>query len=199
MSVGTKYYTPPTHSGRMALNSGHIFDIFNPEPDDFRIDDIGHALGNICRYGGHCRNFYSVAQHSVYASFMAPRGKRKAALLHDGTEAYLVDLIRPVKRIVPQYIELEAVLAGKLATAFGLPVDAFDDPQIHEVDDLLLSYEVAALTTNPELFYSGGVARPDRTIFSVDPHFKLWSPQGAKHRFLLRYKELTEQEMDQAA
>jgi hypothetical protein len=62
-----------------------------------------------------------------------------------------------------------------------------------------LSYEVGALTTNPEMYYAEGITRSDRTIYNVDPHFKLWSPRGAEQRFLLRYKDLIEQEMDEAA
>lgn len=199
MSETTPHYSPPPVHGCIGINSGHLFNIANPDPDDFRISDIAHALGNLCRFGGHVRNFYSIAQHSVYVSYLVPHHKRKAALLHDGTEAYMVDLPRPVKRMFPEYSVQEKILGGKLAMAFGLPVDAFEDQDIHQADDLMLALEIAALTVNPEVYYATGVARPDRTIRSVDSGFKLWSPMGAKGRFLLRYNQLIEEELEQAA
>src|SRR4051794_27255584 len=90
--------------------SGARFDPFAPDAASIEIRDIAHALGNLCRFGGHCRVFYSVAQHScLVADLVERRGAGVEcvhwALLHDASEAYLGDLPHPVKR----YSELGAL------------------------------------------------------------------------------------------
>lgn len=76
--------------------TGRQFWPLDPRPEDVCLEDIAHALSNLCRFNGHCRSFYSVAQHSVLVSencVFAFRG-----LLHDAAEAYLGDMSRPMKR-----------------------------------------------------------------------------------------------------
>ncbi len=93
-------------------HSGIAFDLLNPTPDMIDIGDIAHALSNVCRFGGHCREFYSVAQHSVHVaqwayeataedySYIDPSMASEVALwglLHDAPEAYIGDMVRPLK------------------------------------------------------------------------------------------------------
>ena len=82
-----------TASGRRAF-------VEDPRACDLVIEDIAHALSNICRFGGHCSRFYSVAQHSVCVSALVERTRPDLALhalLHDAAEAYVGDVIRPIK------------------------------------------------------------------------------------------------------
>src|SRR3954447_4059990 len=82
--------------------SGKSFNPFEPDPEQLDISDIGRALANVCRFGGHCRSLYSVAQHSVIVSeLVEQRGGDVedvfAALMHDASEAYLGDMPHPIK------------------------------------------------------------------------------------------------------
>ncbi len=77
---------------------GKRFYPMSPKLDDVCIEDIAHALSNCCRWSGHTTVFYSVAQHCVLTSLVADRPYRMAMLLHDAAEAYMGDLVRPLKR-----------------------------------------------------------------------------------------------------
>src|ERR1035437_9287013 len=77
--------------------SGKWFDILEPTPDMIDIKSIAHSLSNICRYTGHVRHFYSVAQHSWIGSVIIPEPYKLEFLLHDASEAYIGDMSRPLK------------------------------------------------------------------------------------------------------
>jgi hypothetical protein len=92
----------------------------DPQPEDICIEDIAHALSNTCRFNGHVRRFYSVAEHSVFVALSVPVEHRLAALLHDASEAYACDLPRPIKRCVTGYAEAEHRLMECIFAKFGL-------------------------------------------------------------------------------
>ena len=92
----------------------------DPRPEEISLTDIAHALSNICRYTGHCREFYSVAQHSVYVSVYASEANAMWGLMHDASEAYLCDIARPVKRFLSGYHEAEDNLMKCIAEKFGM-------------------------------------------------------------------------------
>ncbi len=96
---------------------------FNPHPDDIVIEDVAHALSMLCRFNGHVREFYSVAQHSLMVSCALPPGLHLWGLLHDASEAYIADLARPVKhsREMRVYRDLEQVIMMCIADKFDLP------------------------------------------------------------------------------
>jgi 5'-deoxynucleotidase YfbR-like HD superfamily hydrolase len=125
-----------TYSGRI--------DPLNPVADEVNIEDIAHALARQCRYNGHCVGFLSVARHSIWvAERLAAQGHNKTmqltGLLHDAAEAYLGDLVRPLKHTPfgALYLEVEAALEVVIATKFSLP---FPFPaEIREADDYVLT------------------------------------------------------------
>lgn len=82
---------------RIRTYTGILFDPFHPKIEDINIYDIAHALSNECRYAGHCSKFYSVAEHSVIISKLCSEENALTGLLHDGSEAYVKDLPRPIK------------------------------------------------------------------------------------------------------
>ena len=112
--------------------TGRQFWPLDPRADEIDIADIAHSLSMQCRYNGHCKRFYSVAEHSVQVCWSASPANKLVALLHDAGEAYLCDLPRPVKRSVTGYAEAEAEVEFYIAQKFGLPCPLPDE--IHELD-----------------------------------------------------------------
>lgn len=88
----------------LMLASGNRFDLLDPEASEFDIFDIAHGLANVCRYAGQCRSFYSVAEHSILVSEIVPSFAFEA-LMHDAAEAFIGDITRPLKALLPEYRE----------------------------------------------------------------------------------------------
>lgn len=105
--------------GCIRTYTGRYVDPFDPKPDDIVIEDIAHALSNLCRFGGHTKCFYSVAEHSLLCAVLVPGEHKLAALLHDASEAYLVDIPTPIKNRLPGYVEAEDRLMKVIAEKFG--------------------------------------------------------------------------------
>ena len=119
--------------------SGRKVDLEALQPDDLELQDIATALSHICRFGGHVRGFHSVAAHSVLVSELAwasldhldVRRRRAGAalgLMHDASEAYLVDIVRPLKYrpAMAAYVELERRVMAAVWARFGLTKAAAD-------------------------------------------------------------------------
>ena len=131
--------------------TGKAFPIWNPKPEHIVIEDIAHALSNMCRYGGHTNSFYSVAQHSVLVAWALrnrPLDLVKTALLHDASEAYLIDVPTPIKRSLPDYKVIERKIMTVICERFGVPVDALDSPVIHWADKVVLVTEYRDLMSH---------------------------------------------------
>lgn len=126
-------YTPD----KIRTFTGKYIDPLNPDPALICIEDIAHALSMLPRFGGHTQRFYSVAQHSISCCEWAPAEHKLAALLHDASEAYLLDIPSPVKKRIPGYAEAEdrlmEVIAHKLGFAWPLheEVKAIDRDRLH--------------------------------------------------------------------
>ena len=123
--------------------SGRAFDPFDPDPAAICIEDIAHALANVCRFTGHTKQFYSVAQHSVEVATRLPPELQAAALLHDASEAYLTDLPRPIKQR-PEfkfYREAEERLQRVIYQRFGLRPSLEDGSRIKHMDGRVLLLE----------------------------------------------------------
>ncbi|MFY9173838.1 MAG: phosphohydrolase [Peptococcia bacterium] len=127
---------------------------FNPlraKVEDIRIEDIAHSLSLMTRANGHCRHFYSVAQHSIACCREAvARGYtarvQLGCLLHDASESYISDITRPVKINLPEYVVIEKRLQNVIYERFGLDgLTAEELELIRNVDDTLLYYELEAL------------------------------------------------------
>ena len=102
--------------------TGHYIDVFNPKPETITIEDIAHALSNTARWGGHTEYFYSVASHSLWVADNVPLEFQLEALLHDGTEAYIGDMPKPIKMYLPDFNKLEKNLDIAIRNKFGLPL-----------------------------------------------------------------------------
>src|SRR5690242_720613 len=110
-------------SGQIRTYTGRAFSPLDPNPDDIVIEDIAHALSLNCRFTGHVRWHYSVAQHSVLCSEIVPSEYALTALLHDASEAYLSDIARPIKQqpdFGDTYLRYEGALERAIAERFSL-------------------------------------------------------------------------------
>lgn len=133
----TDLYTP----GKVRTFSGLFIDPLNLQPEDVNITDIAHALSQIPRFGGHSRILYSVAQHCVWVAKELPEELRLYGLLHDASEAYLLDIPSPLKDRLPEYIVAERMAMGAVAKAFGLEDNFWRLPEVKAVDKRALEYE----------------------------------------------------------
>lgn len=178
----------PNDNGWIQTYSGGRFYPHDPRPSDVRIDDIAHALSNMCRFTGHCSRFYSVAQHSVLVASLVPKPFRLQALLHDASEAYLVDLPRPLKRL-PQfapYLEMEERTQAVIFQAFGIEPDAESTQAVDHADKVLLAAEARDLMPRREAHYWAWM--PEAPPWHIEP----MKPKDARSAFLSAYAEIVE-------
>lgn len=168
----------------MQTRSGKMFYALDPRPEDICIGDISHALSLLCRFGGHCNEFYSVAQHSVHVAEMLPHHLKLSGLLHDATEAYLVDVPRPIKKALTNYSTIEDRLAEVIEHALQphtLEPLQFSHPAVKAYDNILLMTEARDLLCKaPRPWGLQDVEPlPDRVV--------PWSSAVAERRFLAAY------------
>lgn len=121
--------------------NGTYFDFTDPHKHDYPIEEIAHALSNLCRFTGHITSFYSVAQHSILVSRLLPDHLRLAGLLHDAAEAYLGDVSSPLKALIPAYKILEHEVEWAIDSKYGTRLDPRDKGLIKLADTRLLVTE----------------------------------------------------------
>jgi hypothetical protein len=146
-------------------NSGIYMNVFEPSIDMISIEDIGHALSHQCRFGGHLPQFYSVAQHSFICQSMIEPEHKLAALLHDASEAYLLDIPSPIKHRLMDYKEIEDRLMRMIAEKFQFQYPLYK--RIKEIDQQVLQIEWDGLM-----------------LQNIKPSFVPFSPGEAKKTFL---------------
>jgi len=170
--------------------SGVRLDPLDPAPGKVHIEDIAHALAHICRFGGHCSTFYSVAEHSLwveaFVAFEHP-GLALHALLHDAAEAYIGDIITPLKRLMlvrgdPIY-QVEARIEQAIASRFGLrKLNDAERRVIRQADNVALAPEARDLV--PRHTWPGLPAPHQDAIVPAG------DAQAVRAEFLARYGRL---------
>jgi len=157
-------------------------------PDDVVVEDIAHALSQQCRFTGHTRLPLSVAEHSLNVCILCREGDKLAGLLHDASEAYLVDLPSPVKHAPEMafFVEVERRLQAVIRIAFGITHGC---PSVHAADKLALGIEARDLMNgvmdDPNWDQWIDPVR-DYTLNVREP----MSPKEAEMHFLVRYYSL---------
>ena len=174
----------------MHTYSGKKFYPMRPDIEDISILDIAHALSMQCRYNGHVTKFYSVAQHCVLmARYLGDEGYSREtqlwALLHDATEAYVGDMIRPLKRSMPAYVAAEDAVMSVIAEKYGL--EGTTMPAIvKDADNRILLNERAALMVPTSHRWAVDHLEPLR-MMPITP----WTPEQAKASYLNEFAWLT--------
>jgi len=170
------------HGDFMQTATGRKFWPMDPRANEVFIEDIAHSLSMQCRYAGHCLRYYTVAEHSVLmARHLRPEGVEVAlwALLHDASEAYLVDVPRPVKPYLEGYKAAEAKVMAAVCDRFGLPHEM--PAIVHEADERIIADEMVNLVP---MDWHGKHRNP------LGVKLQHWSPDDAKAEFLATFDAL---------
>ncbi len=163
--------------------TGRKFTPLSPQPEDIDIIDIAHALSLMCRFNGHCKDFYSVGQHAIIVSSMLSKDNALWGLLHDATEAYLPDMTRPIKQFFPNFKAVENTLGESVSRKFGL-VWPYPDC-VKKADMVVLVTELRDVMQNhpPPWNIEDGIEPLKNRIIPIPP-------KEAEQQFLMRFKQL---------
>jgi len=166
----------------MQTYTGKAFYPLDPDLEMIDIVDIAHALSMQCRYAGHCTRFYSVAEHSVHVSMLCPDHHALWGLLHDASEAYLADVIKPIKPYLTGYAVIEARIMECICHRFGLSLEM---PEVvKQIDrDILGNERDQIMNAPPRPWYATGDPIAGLTL-------QCWQPQLAKEIFLTHFYAL---------
>jgi hypothetical protein len=168
----------------MQTFTGRAFYPLDPRAEEIDPLDIAHGLSMLCRYGGHTTQFYSVAEHCVLMSRAVAPEHALWALLHDATEAYVGDVIRPLKHSLPEYCAIEDRLALVIAERFG--IDPQCPAEVKLADTRILLDERAAVLGKAPLFWHPSV----EALEPLGVEIQAWSPAEAQEQYLARLVEL---------
>lgn len=167
--------------------TGKYFWPLDPCPNEVDIRDIAHHLSNICRFTGAVSRFFSVGQHSVHVSEQFDRfPKNMQGLLHDASEAYICDVARPVKEMIPEYREIEDRIMFTIAEKFELP---WPFPvAIKNADTRMLLTEKRDLMNHVDdrdahMYYRNDGLEP------YPDKLRPWTPSTSEEMFLARFEE----------
>lgn len=164
------------------LYSGNYFDLLEPENSVFTIEDVAHGLSHTCRFAGQCIRFYSVAEHLVHASYFVPAEHAYPTFMHDTPEAFIGDMSKPLKDLLPDYRAIEKGVEAAVFTRFNVPQPL--PPCVKEVDIRMLVTEQRQLMRNND---GWSYTRGHEPLPIEIPG---WSPAEARERFLKRFYEL---------
>jgi 5'-nucleotidase len=164
----------------ITLASGRLFDFLNPDGSDFTIEDIAHGLAHVCRYAGQCRGFFSVAEHSILVSDTVTDFAYEA-LLHDAAEAFIGDVTRPLKQLLPEFRRIEATVQDAIIKRFGMHPGYWK--AVKEADLRVLAAEQAQVMAPgcADWAVAAGIEPAPVVVRYLDP-------ATAKREFLDRYE-----------
>ncbi len=172
-------------------STGRKIYLDNFKNNDYYIGDIAHSLSNKCRFNGHSKFFYSVAQHCVLASgLIKDKSKALETLLHDSGEYVMPDMPRPIKNYFKNIEEFEYNITADIFTRYGLnwPLDK----DIVEVDDRLLATEARQIMNKCNIDEWPVIGKLEPYNIVLDS----WRPEHAKQMFLDRFNFLFGKRVD---
>ncbi len=165
------------------LESGEFYSYVNPQANKWTIEDIALSLGHLCRYSGQVQKFYSIAQHCYLVSYAVDQEFALDGLLHDGVEAFMVDIPTPLKMLLPDYKQIEAEHEQEMFSRFGLEYPM--NPAVKKADTELLCAEVRDMKAKHAHWDRYSHINVDH-IAHIDP----WTSAKATKMFLQRYYQL---------
>lgn len=169
--------------GKKACISGVLVDLFDPQPDQINLLDIGWGISGQIRFGGQCLFPYSVAQHAVLLSTIVPPHLAPVALMHDAAEAYVGDVILPLKMFMPFFDEIEEKILQIIFKKFGLDYTLLQE--LSEYDLMVCPHE--ARTLQPyEIWTEGIELREELLRMPILP----WTPEETRRAFFLRADQI---------
>jgi len=165
------------------IYTGKKFWILDPKEEGIDIKDIAHSLALQCRFNGHCKNFYSIAQHSILVSKLVPEDQALAALLHDAAEAYIGDIISPLKKFLPKFKKIELKIEKIIFEKFG--VKNLNQKEIKKADNIALVTEKRDLMINLIEKWA------EEENYKPNPEKIIpLNPEESEKKFLERFEEL---------
>lgn len=163
--------------------SGNDVDLLNPDPRTIAIEDIAHHLAKLDRYNGASHFPYSVGQHSLLVSDLLPKQLKLTGLLHDATEAYLGDVVSPLKALLPEYRKIESNVYQAVCKAFSIPYPR--SKCIKQADRAIMAVEMEQVVMWPDLS-----KRPDLPPAPENVKITPMRWQDVKEAFLERFRSL---------
>lgn len=175
------------------VRSGGRFYPLSPKAEEVHLEDIAHALSQLCRFTGHSQYLYSVGQHCVHVSELLEQRSPDdinlalAGLVHDGSEAYIADVSAPLKRSgeFGKYRAAEAEIQRVIHERFGITVTPEIEARVKWADLTMLHTEALSLMA-PVAPGWGLEKLPPPREEPINP----WIPAQAKARFLERFELL---------
>lgn len=179
---GAPSLAPGNRGSWMQLASGRQFFPLDPRPEEIHIEDIASALSKLCRYNGHTKRFYSVAEHCVHVARAASPSVALEALMHDASEAYLCDIIRPIKPSLRDYGRIESALEQAIAERFDLIYPMPDE--VKRLDNAILADERDQAMATPPADWK--LTEP-----AIGVELQFWTPEKAEYEFLAMFRRLS--------
>lgn len=169
-----------TANGVIQTHSGGHIDVVHPTPEQINVNDILTALSRQPRFAGHSIRFLSVAEHCVHVAAKAPDHLKLTALMHDASEAYLVDIPRPIKPLLTNYYEIEDGLMSAIAKKFGFLWPMPDEIKALDNAHLATERDQNILTPDPVIW-------GNRLPPPLDIELQYWSPEKAADKFAVAF------------
>ena len=171
------------------LQSGKYLDLRNPSPDQFDLMDVAGALSKICRFGGQIDRFYSVAQHSYLCSKVGeqdglPIETQVALLFHDAAEAFVGDMVKPLKQMLPEFSSIELRIESAIAEKWQIDF-VREEFSVKKIDREMLIAERRRLFSPDAVKWTG-----EDEVRRIRPDIPLWFPPEAEEMFVLRARML---------
>jgi 5'-deoxynucleotidase YfbR-like HD superfamily hydrolase len=167
--------------GCITTYSGIKFSLIDPKPENVRIEDIGKGLSYKGHFSGQTPKFFSIAQHSVLVHDLIPKRARNKnpeiamlALLHDASEAYIGDMVKPLKVLLPEFQKIENRLQSVILHSFGIE---------EELMNYVKPYDIQAQEIEYNFFYNN---RASNGIFYQ-------SPEDSYKEFIEKYNKVLKQ------